>query len=209
MSGPAPQALKLAITYSRSGYFGWQRGEPQHGGYTVSLEGFADVGQETTIDGVLDELARKLERWVEHLEIYAHDEPLAGGARSGDQPLLSEVQQLLADESLRATLGGVAARVEPVLDEADEPLPERTTAEHRVPRMYGYEGDGELQVEVCPSAPTPGWALAWVRRIDHNPAHWRVTGRVFSKLEDADSWYLCARDHPDAIEFWELRRVRG
>lgn len=61
-------ALRLTITYSRSGYPGWHRGELRHGGYTASVEGFGGAGQETTVDGALDELAEKLEDWADDLD---------------------------------------------------------------------------------------------------------------------------------------------
>jgi len=126
---PVPEALKLTITYSRSGYFGWQRGEVQHGGYTASLEGFGEAGQETTVDGALEDLASKLGDWVGDLDADADWAPLARAARSGDRPLLRAVQQLLIDGSLRTTLGEAAARIEPVLDQAEEPPREQPSAD--------------------------------------------------------------------------------
>lgn len=128
-----PQPLSLTITYSRSGYFGWQRGQPQQGGYTASLQGFGEVGQETTVDAALDDLARKLEDWVDDLDTDADYAPLARSARRGERPLLRVVQQLLLDGSLRATLKEAAARTESVLDQADEPLAERLGADPPIP----------------------------------------------------------------------------
>jgi len=122
MSDPVPGALSMAIKYSRSRIFGWERGQPQPGGYTATLEGFGEAGHGTTIDGAVDDLSEKLEDWVADLDVDADFAPLARAGQLGQRTLLRAAQQLLIDGSLRRTLREAAARTEPVLDAMDEPV---------------------------------------------------------------------------------------
>jgi hypothetical protein len=98
----------------------------------------------------------------------------------------------------------------PVVDEGEDLLPARQEPSdgHRIPEMFGYLGDGELQVEVCPSAPTAGWALAWVRHVREDPTGWRAAGRVWARFGPEEAWWDCERDDPKSLEFWELRKIR-
>lgn len=82
-------------------------------------------------------------------------------------PLAQLVSGAISDGTLLETLQAAAKQVEPRLDLEDERLPERDESPDglSVPLMFGCLGDGELQIEVCPAAPTAGWALAWVRHL--------------------------------------------
>jgi len=89
----------------------------------------------------------------------------------------------------------------PAIDEEPDGIP--------TPTMYGWLGDGEAQVEICESAPTAGWALAWLQHVVESPADWRVVGRVWATYDPVDggTWGECHRGFPGALKFWQLEKT--
>ncbi len=186
-------------------HFGWRRGVPELGGYQVALDGCDNLGEETTLAAALDDLADKLEWWVEP----EWDESGERTIEPDRGPEGTTVRKCLAEGALGAVLQAAAARTTPSNDESDDGLPEREARPDKLslPTMYGWEGDGEVQVAVCPSAPTAGWGLAWLQHLGYDPDDWRVLGRLWSCPKDG-SWWISDRDDPSAVEFWQLNRVR-
>lgn len=120
MADPAA-SLPLRLTYSRSRHFGWQRGRPQRGGYTATVNGSPAFGEETSVEGALDHLCEELRAWIEVLDELAEAHPWHEPGDRGETEISPMVRRLLLEGSLRESLGAAAARLEPVLDAADEP----------------------------------------------------------------------------------------
>ena len=200
--------LPLTVVYVPNRHFGWRRGAPELGGYRVAVEACNEAGEETTVAAALDDLAEKLEWWVEpewHDDRERWIEPDRGQVGEA-------VREALSDGTLRAGLEAIAGRSAPSRDESTDGLPDRNgqSEDLPLPTLYGFEGDGEVQVEVCASAPTAGWALAWLQHLGHDPYDWRVLGRLWSRFDpkDGGAWWISDRGDPDAVEFWQLNKVR-
>ena len=73
------------------------------------------------------------------------------------------------------------------------------------PKMHGYDGDGELCVEVCDAAPEEASALLQVERLGYERSDWCVIGRGWCKSGGEDQWYDAAPGEEGALEFWRLR----
>lgn len=197
--------LKVVIAPRR--YFGWLQGSVRRGGYIVAIEGCEPVAGETTLDAALDRLAELLEEWVDaeyHEDIGEWIEPDRG--RRG-----LVVRQAVADGTLRKSLSQQAAQTKSEVESDEDPLCTIDEGPDGIPTptMYGWLGDGEAQVEICESAPTAGWALAWLQHVIESPTDWRVVGRVWATYDPVDggTWGECNRGFPGALEFWQLEKA--
>jgi hypothetical protein len=78
----------------------------------------------------------------------------------------------------------------------------------KLPVLCGFDGDGEVWVEVCETVPTEGDAVREVAKLDHGAETWVVVGTDWLSFSGSE-WRECPDGAEDGRRFWHLQWSAG
>jgi hypothetical protein len=127
--------------------------------------------------------------------------------------IIESASQRAADEIVFAPVSwqrllACAPLHDSVVEWAEEKHGLRAEDRYIQPQMCGYDGDGDIWIELSDRVPNEAAALDAAARLDGGTDEWSVVGRD-SLRRECNEWVGCDPEAPDAKLFWHVQWADG